>query len=591
VSSLQGFFYNQVLIVTIENSIPQDGAYRESSSSSQDKLKSDQPAFDHKAQRLSLLKAGAVRLFITTLICVLLGVTIYSFDTLDHGMTTSERRGFNTVVIALSMTLSLILFHSLEWCAQVIRWRILASRFYTPREFNLVYDCDRKLSNLRLLWVARTPGRRWPNKIQLLVAFYLFISIALLVDTALLGLTYSVEVSSDYKMTKKGTISVANLTTISPIKNTLAAQYLQAQNYGLISQGFVPVETTYKADDPGPGGFLTIQYDIDALVFWYRFTDMSATNMRNYDMSDRYIVSNASCHEVKLLRGGYGGGVSSVATREETNGTTIQIQDGDGPVQELYIGELQAPGSITWLGSVDMGLGECGPRCAHIWALQSASSPPGTGKPRFWKCTNTISRMLHAGTQLDVSEYDMPDKLAQIMAGAIGLSGIWTADLPYQRVLYPDGNAFAPLANITTPDIMAGTIMWFSAGAFGAMDGFGPRRNITANDEPIAAQVVNVQWQFTIVVLVIPPLVQAILLVAVISYGNSTVVRDPSALSTARLLRPIIGDGLHDRKDIQLEKDTLGLSQSNKLRYRPYTQMEMANDERMFFVARTSPVL
>lgn len=531
-------------------------------------LQSMSPNFDHGAQRNRLLKSGIIRLFITATVCALIAVTMQQYDTLDRGITSSERRGFNTLIVAFSMILSLILFHSLEWGAQVVRWRILASKFLSPEEFNLIYDCDRKLSDLRLLWVARTPGRLRPNKIQLLVLLYLAISIGLLVDTALLSLTYSVDVSPYYKMSKPGAISVANLTQISLTKDTAQPQYQQAQNYGLISQGFVPLESTIENGVPGRGSLLSVQFNADQTLFWYRFVDMSVSDLSQYDLSDRYITSNASCYEVRVISGGHGG-PTNLTAEEQTNATTIQIQDGDSPIQDIYLGEFQAPGGITWLGSIDMGSGQCGPRCAHIWVLQSGLDVPGRESPRFWKCNNTISPLMNAGKYANAASFDMPDKWAQVMAGAIGFSGIPAEGLPYQRVVYGDGGLFTPLNNESNAHFIELTIMWFSVGGFSAMDAFGRRVNITSNEEPIPAQVLDVKWKYTAVTLAIPPLVQAMVLVAVILYGSKTVIRGGDALSTAELLRPVI-DTLSQQ--VPLSSGTQGTgdqARTSKIRYRP----------------------
>lgn len=523
------------------------------------------PTFDRRAQRNKLLKSGILRLLATTIICSLLVVTLYEFEQLDRGMTNNERRGFNTLIVLLSMTLNLVLFHSLEGCAQVVRWRILASKYSTPKEFELIYEADRKMHSFRLLWASRTRrGGFFSNKVQLLAAFYLLISIGLLVDTAVLGLTYSIEVSPYYKMSQPGTVSVANLTTISPVKTDRESHYQQAQNYGLMSQGFVPIESSQ--DDEDAGGFLSILYDSDADVFWYRFVQMSTTNILNYDTSDRYITSRASCREVTVVIGGNGGRNSTDGVQiDEPN---ITIQDGDEPVQELYIGELQTPGGITWLGSVNMGSGQCGPRCAHLWALQSSIDTPGREKPRFWKCTNTVSQVFNAELQHNDTVFQISDHLAQIMAGAIGFSGVSIQGLPYQRVLYPDGNAFAPSNSDSTPHLMESTVMWFSAGAFAAMDAFGPRIKVHSQQQPIAAQVLDVNWKYAALVLGIPPFAQALVLMATIIYGNKIVVGSGSTLFTARLLRPVL-DRVNGDGSLTSEKQDVDRSNDCRIKYRP----------------------
>ncbi|KAK5451648.1 hypothetical protein LTS15_007908 [Exophiala xenobiotica] len=127
----------------------------------------------------------------------------------------------------------------------------------------------------------------------------------------------------------------------------------------------------------------------------------------------------------------------------------------------------------------------------------------------------------------------MPKSMAQIMAGAIGFSGVERQDDPFQRVLYAYGNAFAPSndeAMIGVSNIEA-TIMWFTSGAFAGMDSFGPRVKVTNQRQPMPARVLNVKWVHTIAVLATPPLAQALVLIATIIDGG--------AVATAQLLKPL----------------------------------------------------
>jgi hypothetical protein len=101
-------------------------------------------SFNHRAQRWRLLAAGVLRLFVTVAVCALLGITILMYDRLKRGITTSECRGFNTVIIGISLILSLNPFYSLEGCAQTIRWRLVASEYHSLKQFDLVFDFDRK---------------------------------------------------------------------------------------------------------------------------------------------------------------------------------------------------------------------------------------------------------------------------------------------------------------------------------------------------------------------------------------------------------------------------------------------------------------
>jgi hypothetical protein len=267
--------------------------------------------------------------------------------------------------------------------------------------------------------------------------------------------------------------------------------------------------------------------------------DFSADNINYFAPSNRYVTSKAACREVAVVSGGYGG--YNLTTGEPIEESSVRIRDGDDAVQDIYIGDFQAPGATTWLGSIDPGSGTCGPRCAHVWALQSAYASPGREEPRFWECTNTVSDVLSTNRDANESAFQMPKSMVQIMAGAIGFSGVERQDDPFQRVLYADGNAFAPSndeAMIGVSEIEA-TIMWFTSGAFAAMDSFGRRVKVTNQRQPMPAQVLSVKWVHTIAVLAIPPLAQALVLIATIMYADKTVARDGGAVATAQLLKPL----------------------------------------------------
>jgi hypothetical protein len=66
---------------------------------------------------------------------------------------------------------------------------------------------------LRLLWTARTRGRLWINKTQLLCIAWISINVLLQVLVTLLGLAYSLE-TSDWFNTGLGMLSICNLHTI-----------------------------------------------------------------------------------------------------------------------------------------------------------------------------------------------------------------------------------------------------------------------------------------------------------------------------------------------------------------------------------------
>ncbi|KAK5246200.1 hypothetical protein LTR40_012054 [Exophiala xenobiotica] len=166
----------------------------------------------------------------------------------------------------------------------------------------------------------------------------------------------------------------------------------------------------------------------------------------------------------------------------------------------------------------------------------------------------------------------MPQSMAQTMARAIGFSGVERQDDPFQRVLYAYGNAFAPSNDESMIGVsdMEATIMWFTSGAFAAMDSFGPRVKVMNQRQPMPAQVLSVKWEHAIAVLAIPPLAQALVLIAAIMYADKTVVRDGGAVATAQLLKPLAEKLGHSGGEAAAKTDILEEDFGQyRIKYRP----------------------
>jgi hypothetical protein len=181
-------------------------------------------------------------------------------------------------------------------------------------------------------------------------------------------------------------------------------------------------------------------------------------------------------------------------------------------------------------------------------ALQSANGRT-VHEAAFFKCNNTISTVSAIDEYLydnqTAEAFEMPDLQAKIIAGAIGWSGFnHTVGDMYQYVRYNTETWWSP----DTPadaGMVAGRVMDFSIEAVAAIDYNGPRHNVTGW-YPVTAQVVSVQWRWSAAILGLIPLFQLSALICVIARANSAIIRDDSALSTARLLRPIV-EKLGDR--------------------------------------------
>ncbi|OCT52069.1 hypothetical protein CLCR_08361 [Cladophialophora carrionii] len=440
-----------------------------------------------------------------------------------------------------------------------MRWRFLAAGYRTIQDFELIMNCDSQSKVFRLIWGGRTRGRWLPNTTQVLALVWLLINIALQVFTALLGLTYSTNVSSDYVFLTYGNVSVVNLSYIGNAETTamyagdytsLEASFAElavANDFGVTGQDFSVWTTPF-------GEYVGYDQSVytDGETFWYRFIDRSPLAYSLATTTWRTVNATASCEPHAVTFGGYAG--------FNTDNTSLLWDvtwvDANG-VENTWTIPDQSTGGTTWMSNITS---DCGPRCAQVYALQVADNiTTDVPTPRFWSCISNVSTVdgidWYPDLYPDPARYQIPDQQAGVLAGAIGWSGVLTlgsdGELSFttpesqlQMVSYPVDSQWSPPGNYSAED-MAWLVMKFTAGAISAMDAVGPRSNVTAWG-PAPAQVIQVQWRFAASILGGIPVAQGLVLLIVIMFANKAIIKDTSHLSTARLLRPIV-EKLGDR--------------------------------------------
>jgi hypothetical protein len=70
--------------------------------------------------------------------------------------------------------------------------------------------------------------------------------------------------------------------------------------------------------------------------------------------------------------------------------------------------------------------------------------------------------------------------------------------------------------------------------------GGGPRFNATGSYAPRPVQFLEIQWQFAGTILAAIPIIQFVLLIAVDWFSGRAVILEPSYLTTAHLLHPVL---------------------------------------------------
>ncbi|KAJ9605498.1 hypothetical protein H2200_010155 [Cladophialophora chaetospira] len=500
--------------------------------------------FDPRRQKRRVFLDCLFMWFWTAGICGALAGTMYGFSTRRYGLTQMQKYAYNALITGLSIVLGLAFAAQFKQYAEMMRWRFLASQYRSIEEFEDVLGCDSYRSTIRIMWNGRRRGQWYPSKAQLVAAFWLIVFVVFNVCAALLGLTYSIDVSETNVHVTHGNVSVADFRYIAstPQANEGSNFFFEyekaaANLWGQLGQYFPDVTSTLDTYDVSPQ---SIFINEEQNLSWYRFIDLSADGQTNR-VSGRTITSQASCVEYTVTFGGYAG----FNTDDNDLIYSLQWEDEYGRPFSDSIPNA-ATGVTTWMGNSSS---DCGPRCAQMLALQTANNQSWSDNenvvpvlnPRLWACNNTVSQILGADTDGfdDPSTLFIPDAQAQYLAGAIGWTGVETQGSDLQRFMFTGKTFFNPNGNATAEDI-ALLVMMFTTGALSASDQLNGPRTILTGPSPNPAQVVNVKWVNAGAILAGIPIVQFFMLLGVVWFASKAIILEPSYMTAAHLLYPVI---------------------------------------------------
>lgn len=159
--------------------------------------------FDRSRQTRRVFWSCFAMWLITAGICGALAGTIGGFSSLDI-ISQQQKYAYNALVTGLSILLGLAFAAQFKQYCEMMRWRFLASSYRTIDDFEEVLGCDSWRSTLKLIFINRKKGQYYPTKAQLLALFWLIMFIAFNVFAALLGLTYSIDVSDVWVSISEG---------------------------------------------------------------------------------------------------------------------------------------------------------------------------------------------------------------------------------------------------------------------------------------------------------------------------------------------------------------------------------------------------
>ena len=510
---------------------------------------------DYRESRDRLFVNGFTQLLVT---CALIACLVAVLDaySLKHALDTVQKHAFNALMTGFSIALGINLASSLRSYATLMRWRLLSSAWLTLEQFDLVLSCASQVKTLKLLFMSPLK-RRFPflSLIQFLCILWVFVNVGVQVLVALIGLTYSMQLSS-WDLHRPGFISVVDLTSITdPFGNefSLGAQQFAGHAYGIQGQDYDleelpdPVPNNYKYD-----GVQTVyasypsDEDYDSAIYY--FTDINANESTVTAKSHRLITSNVSCNAYNLFH----------FDPNDLTQSLFNYSDGTRNLS-MFVAEW-SPGAVTYMSSNDAKY--CGPRCARVFAFQAqqqedyVNEQVDVSKAVLFDCNNTISHVSEGP-----KEADMPDEQAQIIAGAAGWTGFNTTfgsndTSQYQYTVFSPQSQWSPQQNMQAYGSQgaAALISQYSMYAVAAMDDNGWRINITTPHQPEKTERVIVEWKWAIVLLAVIPGVQLLALLAVVMWANKAVIKDDSFLAAARLLKPIV-DRLEDTGSVLTGKE------------------------------------
>jgi hypothetical protein len=481
--------------------------------------------YSHREQRWRLWRKSIGEWLLTAMLCGSIAAVLKAYS-VHKTLTTPQKRTFNAIITGLSVGLGLNLIASLKSYAKMMRWRLLASNYRPLDQFDLIMGCHQQMNVLQLLIKARRPKYPFiPTSTQLMCLVWVATCVGAAILVAVLGLTYSLEQSTDYLGITTGNISMVELSYIGNFNTSLSTYYSElgaAYTYGIQGQNYWVQPVT---GDANLGYRQSIQADPAYPGYSeYWFGDENPGDQFLEVMTGRYVSSVAACDAFPVIND------------YQTEGNVVYVEGGQNQTAFVY---EHAPGGMTYISDTNS---TCGGRCTNINVFQpmliSDNQADSIDFAQFFKCNNNISEVFYVSPE-HAEVYGLPDLQARMLAGAIGWQGVYYINNTQQYRLFSPNTPQAP-QQAATEDYVALLISQYSTKAIAAMDDHGPRHNISSSSVPISAVYLKVTWKYTVPLLSIIPGIHFMTLAAVIIWANKAIIKDEAYISMAKLYRPLI---------------------------------------------------
>ncbi|KJZ76837.1 hypothetical protein HIM_03714 [Hirsutella minnesotensis 3608] len=479
--------------------------------------------FDRKSQFRRLLFRSLTRWLITVALAASIYGVLWSYSSKP---VLASKRAFNVVILGLSIGLGLNIASSLKGMVSETRWWLLSLRPTSPREADLILQSE-NLSRMILLGLNTSRF-----SIKLFVSFWLLVNLAAQIALATLGLTYNVNPSDKFALTRPGLVSVPDMSEIQTNKvlsprpsQAISALRYTANSYGLVALA-IGFGSLHEIPQPGavfnPDNNLTFCGQTSCRYVFYEATPSHASYFANV-ATNRYVETSASCQGWRVLQGGDG------LRREIVIDDSEKSKYGplpalNGPEQTLFMHNPAEPSGDTW---------------SIVMALEASSTDPW-----FYRCNVTIGSVINAVAK----EHLVGTSVSRMAAPAIALQGYGasttgvansTTQLQFQS--YPAESSFGrPVRGDTNAFSLL--LAQFSCGVLTVVAQ--SNSNILVPGlMPIKGVTLEItSWKYVHLILATGVGLQLLLTVLALVTANSVQVRSHSHLAMAGLLRPVLRD-------------------------------------------------
>jgi hypothetical protein len=538
--------------------------------------------YSRSRQRTRILLNSTTRVLFTIILCALCAVVLRIYQ-MKRFLTVQDVQWLTTIMTTLPLLVGLNYRSSLHSYAKVLRWRVLVSWEWPLRQFDLILDAAESQALLRLIWHARRSKLAFiPTATQVASVLWLIINVAGGVGIALLSLTYSLDTSGELAW-RHGDASILDTSASTFFNN--------AYQYGVYSSPAITTSDGASAERKGFRGL------VESTSLW-KETQCSGCQAWNYTLTlknpltdvalpgSRSFFAAATC-DVRPVMSRNGSSVTWVASTTQgelaSNLTyfsrTFDSEDigwaGDLSNSTLYVNK----GRISdreCIASHGVTLDNSNDWCSGVEVLIVRGAYADGDPELFYNCTSSVSgpfETLSNSTQVLADDVKLYSINAHKLAAAIAHPNVTEPDRdPFSgSALYEGVDAWTlnHTDKLSYDDLArraANSIAQFSMTALAAADqgiDFLPehiprgddlriitRQNSRSNQkfnrvgsQPYTPSVLKVKWIYAIAILCAVPGLQLVVLLTIIFFADSTVVKDDSHVCIARLLAPVVSKG------------------------------------------------